>query len=98
MQNNIYIKSLICAIPALLFAFTATQAQDPLKKQTIEITSSFKPELKEAAKINFAAAPPVPDSTKPKFSYNIPITCLSLVYHPLAISPLALSIDSAERK
>lgn len=98
MQNKTYIKSLVFAVLAFLVALTVAQAQDPLKKQTIEITSSFKPELKEAAKINFAAAPPVPDSAKPKFSYNIPITSLSLVYQPLAISPLALSIDSSSRK
>ena len=98
MQKKIYIKPFVFSALVLLYSIAVVQAQDPLKKQTIEITSSFKPEIKEAAKINFVAAPPVPDSAKPKFNYNIPITSLSLVYQPLAISPLALSIDSASRK
>lgn len=95
MQHRIYHKSLFIFVAALLCGLGTLQAQEELKKQTIEITSSFKPEIKEAAKINFVAAPPVPDSAKPKFSYNIPVTSLSLVYQPLAISPLALNIDSS---
>lgn len=95
MQNKIYIKTFLLPALGFLSCLTAVQAQDPLKKQTIEITSSFKPELKNAAKINFVAAPPVPDSSKPKFNYNIPVTSLSLVYQPLAVSPLALNIDSS---
>ncbi len=79
-------------------SMTVLQAQEELKKQTIEITSAFKPEIKEAAKINIAAAPPTPDSTKPRFIYQIPVTSLSLVYQPLAISPLALNVDSAAAK
>lgn len=94
MYNSRYIYSLIFLFLMPGF-FMPTQAQDPLKKQTIEITSSFKPEIKESAKINFVAAPPLPDSSRPKFNYNIPVASLSLVYQPLAITPLALNIDSA---
>lgn len=81
----------------LIFSI-AVHAQEPLQKQTIEITSSFKPEIIEAAKINFVASPPVPDSAKPRFHYNIPVTSLSLVYKPIGFSPLALNIDSTPRK
>lgn len=94
MYNISYIKLLILVL-LLAGSFISVNGQDPLKKQTIEITSSFKPEIKEAAKINFVASPPVPDSAKPTFNYNIPVTSLSLVYQPLAISPLALNTDSA---
>lgn len=98
MQKLNDIRPFVLTTLGIFGILLAVQAQDTLKKQTIEITSSFKPEIKEAAKINFAAAPPVPDSAKPKFNYNIPITSLSLVYQPLAVSPLALRIDSGARK
>ena len=48
------------------------RAQDTTKRKTIEITSSFKPVLREAVKINFNAAPPAVDTSKPRLSYNIP--------------------------
>lgn len=98
MKSCNYIKSIVFIIPGIFSLFLTTQAQDTLKKQTIDITSSFKPEIKEAAKINFVAEPPTPDSAKPTFSYNIPVTSLSLVYQPLTVSPLALRIDSAAAK
>ncbi len=69
-------------------------AQEPGKKQTIDITSSFKPSLKAAAKINFDAAPPVPDSARPRFAYNTPVTSLERKYQPLTISPLSLETDT----
>ncbi|MBX3241239.1 MAG: hypothetical protein KIT80_17150 [Chitinophagaceae bacterium] len=72
-------------------------AQEPVKKQTIDITSAFKPAVKAAAKINFDAAPPVPDSARPRFTYNTPVTSLERVYEPLTISPLALHTDTTGR-
>ena len=74
-----------------------SNAQEGLKKETIDITSSFKPSLKEAAKINFNAAPPVPDSSRPVFKYNIPVNSLALVYQPATVSAVALNIDSAAK-
>ncbi len=69
-------------------------AQDSSKRRTIEITSTFKPVLREAAKINFNAAPPSVDSSRSALQYNIPIQTLFLTYQPLALKPLALQIDS----
>lgn len=96
MQYQSYQRKFFFAAVAI-FSAVNVLAQEPGKKQTINITSSFKPELKEAAKINFDAAPPVPDSTKPRFTYNIPVTSLSRVYQPLSINPLALNIDSTKK-
>ncbi len=95
MQNSIYTRPFILTVFGILLCVATAYAQVPLNQQTINITSSFKPELKDAAKINFAAVPPVPDSTKPRFSYTVPVSSLALTYEPLAISPLALNIDSA---
>lgn len=94
MQTRIYITRLSIIISGILFLYTPAKAQEPSKKQTIEITSSFKPTLKDAAKINFNAAPPVPDSARPKFKYTIPVNSLALAYQPAAVTPAALHIDS----
>ncbi|MEO7450011.1 MAG: hypothetical protein ABIU63_03280 [Chitinophagaceae bacterium] len=65
------------------------------KKRTIDITSSFKPVLREAVKINFNAASPVADSSKPKLTYTIPQQNLLLGYLPAPLKPVALQIDTA---
>lgn len=69
-------------------------AQDSSKTKKIDITSTFKPVLREAVKINFTAAPPPVDSSKPKLTYNIPQQNLSLNYQPVPLSPVALQIDT----
>lgn len=86
-------------INILVFAFCCLSfsvfAQDTTKKQKVEITSAFKPVLKNAVKINFNATPPAPDDAKPNLSYNIPIQNIFFTLQPVALKPLALQIDSA---
>jgi hypothetical protein len=69
-------------------------AQDTTKRRTIEITSSFKPVLREAVKINFNAAPPVADTARPRLTYTIPAQYLFLTYQPAEMKPVALQADS----
>lgn len=69
-------------------------AQDTTKRRTIDITSSFKPVLRDAVKINFNAAPPVVDTSKPRLSYTIPAQYLFLTYQPGEMKPVALQRDS----
>ncbi len=64
------------------------------KRRTIDITSSFKPVLRDAAKINFNAAPPVADTSRPKLNYNIPAQYLFLSYQPGEMMPVALPADT----
>ncbi|MBL7732728.1 MAG: hypothetical protein JNM88_16240 [Chitinophagaceae bacterium] len=79
-----------------LLAFTLVQAQkDTTKGGGVNIVSSFKPVLREAAKINFNAAPPVADTTKPRLNYDIPNQNLLFAYQPGILKPLALDIDSS---
>ncbi len=87
--------SICLFLGALALPTTFVLAQEPGKKQTIDITSSFKPTLKAAAKINFDAAPPVPDSTRPRLTYHTPVTSLERKYQPLTISPLPLDTDTS---
>ncbi len=97
MQNKITIKRFIFLVIISVCFVLNGNTQDILKKETIDITSSFKPSLKEAAKINFNAAPPVPDSSRPVFKYNIPVNSLALVYQPATVSAVALNIDSTAK-
>lgn len=68
--------------------------QDTTKKGKVDITSAFKPILKESAKINFNASPAVNDTTKPKLNYDIPNQNLLFAYQPGSLKPLAMDIDS----
>ncbi|MEO7982856.1 MAG: hypothetical protein ABI688_02120 [Bacteroidota bacterium] len=81
-----------------VFSFGISFAQkDTAKKGGIDIVSSFKPVLREAAKINFNASPPSPDSTKAKLNYDIPNQNLLFAYQPGALKPLAMDIDSTSK-
>lgn len=70
-------------------------AQRDTTKKTVVITSAFKPVLKPAAKINFSAAVPTADSSKPALMYNVPAQNLFFSYQPASLKPLALSIDTS---
>lgn len=78
-----------------IFSFGISYAQkDTTGKGGIDIVSSFKPVLREAAKINFNATPPVADTTKAKLNYDIPNQNLLFAYQPGSLKPLALDIDT----
>ena len=73
-------------------------AQDSTKKsRSVSITSTFKPVLKESAKINFTASPPTADTTRPRLNYDIPNQNLLFAYQPGSLKPMALQIDSGGR-
>ncbi|MHA4810026.1 TonB-dependent receptor [Flavitalea flava] len=78
----------------LLHSGISTRAQDTTKRRTIEITSAFKPVLREAVKINFNAAPPITDTSKPRLSYSIPAQYLFLSYQPGEMKPVAIRADT----
>ena len=81
-----------------LFSFAVANAQkDTTKPGGVDIVSSFKPVLREAAKINFNASPPAPDTTKAKLSYDIPNQNLLFAYQPGTLKPLAMDIDSVAK-
>ncbi len=78
-----------------LLSLGISYSQDTTKKKgTVDITSAFRPVLKESAKINFNASPAVNDTTKPRLNYDIPNQNLVLGYAPGSLRPLALDIDS----
>ncbi len=85
------------SITAIFFCcfFIAAQAQnDTSRRQTIEITSSYKPVLRNTVKINLYASPITGDTSRPRLSYNIPPQNLFFTYQPASLKPLALDADT----
>ena len=78
-----------------IFSFVISFAQKDTIGKGVSIVSSFKPILREAAKINFNATPPTADTTKAKLNYTIPNQNLLFAYQPGSLKPLALDIDTA---
>ncbi|MBC7946655.1 MAG: hypothetical protein H7Y42_02165 [Chitinophagaceae bacterium] len=81
----------------VLVAGYSVQAQKDSTKRSVEITSAFKPVLRESAKINFNASPPTADTAKPRLQYDIPNPNLLFAYQPGSLKPLALQVDSIAR-
>jgi hypothetical protein len=94
MIKSILIKSFFATGALFLVCMFKVKAQDTTKRKSIDITSTFKPVLREAVKINFHASPPLPDTSKPRLSYNIPSQYLLLNYQPGELKPVALQMDS----
>ncbi|HEV8272613.1 MAG TPA: hypothetical protein VGQ04_14980, partial [Chitinophagaceae bacterium] len=95
MKSKMNIKAvLILGLGVFSFGISFSQQDTTKKKGTVDITSAFKPVLKESAKINFNASPAVNDTTKPRLNYDIPNQNLLFAYTPGSLRPLALDIDS----
>ncbi len=90
---NIMISRKWYLLVAAISAGLLSDAQE-VKKQTIDITSSFKPVLRNAAKLNFNATPPPADSSRPRLAYSIPVQNIIPGLQPIALKPLAMEIDS----
>lgn len=78
-----------------IHATSVNISTDSTTPKVVMVTSTFKPSLRNAAKINFTAATPVLDSSKISLTYNIPSQNLFFSYHPVVIKPLELWIDTA---
>ncbi len=80
---------------SLLCSFAAVAQKDTTKSQTINITSSYKPTLKEPSKIQFSGTQLAPPKSIPTLTYNIPKQNLFFAYSPISLRPLALDIDTS---
>ena len=63
---------------------------DSTKPNLLTITSTFKPFLKGASKINFTAATPSLDTNRISLAYNIPAQNLFFTYQPVPIFPISI--------
>ena len=78
----------------LLGAVSVKAQRDTTKTQAIDITSSFKPVLRNAIKINFSGSQLLADTSQPKLGYTIPSQNLFYAYQPISLRPLALAQDT----
>ena len=90
------IKILKCSLvfSFTFFIFHCSAQRDTTKRQTIDITSSYKPVLRNAVKINLSAAPLSADTSRPRLAYDIPAQNLFFAYQPISLKPLALMQDT----
>lgn len=90
-----YTLKLFITTAFFCFSFGIANAQrDTSGRQTIEITSSYKPVLRNTVKINLYASPITADTTRPRLAYNIPAQNLFFEYQPVSLKPLALDADT----
>ena len=69
-------------------------AQRDSTKQSINITSSYKPVLRNAVKINFSGSQLMADTSTTVKPYIIPAQNLFYAYQPISLKPLVLQQDS----
>jgi len=93
MKPVCYLVPVLCC----LFSEAAFAQKDTATKKkttTIDITSSYKPVLRNAVKINFSASNLSSDTTHPNLTYDIPAQNLFYSYQPIPLKPLALQQDT----
>lgn len=73
---------------------TTVKADTVLPTRTVIVTSAFQPSLKPTSKINFSAASPLPDTSRPVLQYSVPAQNLMFSYQSPALKPLAQNIDT----
>ena len=91
--SNMNKAALIITI-AFFSQSTLFAQRDTARKQTIDITSSYQPVLRNAVKINISGSQLAADTSRPSLSYNIPSQNLFYAYQPISLRPLALVQDS----
>jgi hypothetical protein len=88
-------KIFFILIAACFFSNNSNAQVDTTRRQTIEITSSYKPVLRNTVKINLYASPISADTSRPRLAYNIPPQNLFFAYQPVSLKPLSLQADTA---
>jgi hypothetical protein len=94
MHKPNYIFRIIVATILLLCAAGAKAQRDTSKKTSIDITSAYKPVLRNAVKINFSATHLNADTTRPRMNYTVPAQNLFYAYQPISLRPLAMQPDT----
>ena len=94
MNKAFKIKFIFSTTAIVCFSTASFAQKDTTKKQTIDITSSYKPVLRNAVKINFSATQLNADTSKTVGPYNVPPQNLFYTYQPASLRPLAIVQDS----
>jgi len=93
MRKGLVVTSF--AVFALVRTVQAQQTGDTtLKRTTIEVIQSYKPEVKQETKPEFKPDLPPRDTSRPAFRYDVPQQALYYSYSSLPLRPLALGKDT----
>jgi len=95
MMTNSFYKIVPVFCLAVFFSNKSNAQVDSTRRQTIEITSSYKPVLRKTAKINLYASPITADTSRPRLAYDIPPQNLFFAYQPVTLKPLTLDTDTS---
>jgi hypothetical protein len=95
MMTNSFYKIVPVFFLGAFFSNKSNAQVDSTRRQTIEITSSYKPVLRKTAKINLYASPITADTSRPRLAYNIPPQNLFFAYQPVTLKPLTLETDTS---
>ncbi len=93
-NNKTSMSRYILLIIAGSFISGVAIAQRDTTRQSINITSSFKPVLRNAVKINFSGSQLIADTSTTVKPYIIPSQNLFYAYQPISLKPLALQQDT----
>jgi hypothetical protein len=72
----------------------AQEKDTVLPSRTVNVTSTYKPVLQNASKINFNATLPAVDNKLPVLTYDIPAPSLYFSYLPAGLEPMVMQPDS----
>ncbi len=86
---------LIIALVFITMNAFAQNADTVIKNNTIEITQSYQPEIKQNPKPVLHPILPPADTTHPVFTYDVPQQTLLYTYNSTPLRPLALGKDSS---
>ncbi len=81
--------SAFCALPLALWA-----QKDTSRKPSVDIISSYKPVLRNVAKINLSGSQLQADTSRQVRMYQVPSQNLIYAYSPVSLKPLALEQDT----
>ena len=91
LNKNSMFRNVLFIMSSCFFSICA-MAQKDTTKQSINITSSYKPILRNAVKINFSGSQLLADTSTTVKPYMIPAQNLFYAYQPIALKPLALQL------
>lgn len=94
IKQSAYLIRTVLLFAGCCSVISLSAQRDTSRRQTIDITSAYKPVIRNAAKINLSASPFAGDSARPKLAYDIPAMNLYFSYQPITLKPLALMQDT----
>ncbi len=94
--SGVLLRTCLLSIVYCLVVTTGYAQGDSTRHgQTVDITSSYRPVLRNAVKINLSASAFTADTSRPRLAYDIPPQNLFFSYQPIPLKPLSLQQDTA---